>query len=83
MGPHLFTIFINYNDLPEKTKNKCKLYADDCKLIGTVKDNSDLEAIQDDIMLYRNGQKHVKCPLIIKNAKLCRKYCGARVQNGL
>ena len=35
LGPLLFTIFIN--DLPENVKNRCKLYADDCKLIGIVK----------------------------------------------
>ena len=46
LGPLLFTIFIN--DLPNKIKNQCKLYADDCKLIGVNKDE-DLEDIQKDI----------------------------------
>ena len=47
IGPLLFTIFINY--LPERPKNKCKLYADDCKLIGIVKDEGNLQEIQEDI----------------------------------
>ena len=32
LGPLLFTIFIN--DLPDKIKNECKLYADGSKIIG-------------------------------------------------
>ena len=40
----LFTIFIN--DLPNKIKNQCKLYADGCKLICVVNKNEDLEDIQ-------------------------------------
>ena len=47
LGPLLFTIFIN--DLPENVKNRCKLYADDCKLIGIVKNEDDLEQVQIDI----------------------------------
>ena len=47
LGPLLFTIFIN--DLPENIKNQCKLYADDCKLIGVVEEEADLEQIQADI----------------------------------
>ena len=47
LGPLLFTIFIN--DLPENIKNQCKLYADDCKLIGVVDSDGDLEQIQEDI----------------------------------
>ena len=47
LGPLLFTIFIN--DLPENVKNICKLYADDCKLIGVVRNEDDLEQIQIDI----------------------------------
>ena len=40
LGPS-FTIFIN--DVPENIKNKCELYADDCKLIGN---EGDLGQIQ-------------------------------------
>ena len=47
MGPLLFAIFIY--DLPENVKNICKLYADDCKLIGIVRNEDDLEQIQIDI----------------------------------
>ena len=35
-----FTIFINH--LPELIKNQCKLYADDCKLIGIIKEDENL-----------------------------------------
>ena len=47
LEPLLFTIFIN--DLPENIKNQCKLYADDCKLIGVVENEGDLEQVQVDI----------------------------------
>ena len=47
LGPILLTIFMN--DLPEKLKNQWKLYADDSKLIGIVKDIEDSQKIQQDI----------------------------------
>ena len=47
LGPLLFTIFIK--DLPENIKNQCKLYADDCKLIGVIENEGYLEQIQGDI----------------------------------
>ena len=47
LGPLLFTIFINH--LPDKVKNKCKLYADDCKIIGIIKKEEDVQVIQKDI----------------------------------
>ena len=47
LGPLLFTIFIS--DLSDKTKNQCKLYADDCKLIGIIKKEEDVQVIQKDI----------------------------------
>jgi retron-type reverse transcriptase len=40
LGPLLFTIFIN--DLPERVKNECKLYADDSKLIGIIEKEEDI-----------------------------------------
>ena len=47
LEPLLFTIFIN--DLQKNIKNQCKLYADDCKLIGVVENEVDLEQVQVDI----------------------------------
>jgi hypothetical protein len=47
LGPLLFTIFIN--DLPDKIKNECRLYADDSKLIGVIEKEEDAMYIQKDI----------------------------------
>jgi hypothetical protein len=47
LGPLLFTIFIN--DLPDKIKNECRLYADDSKLIGVIENEEDAVEIQKDI----------------------------------
>jgi hypothetical protein len=47
LGPLLFTIFIN--DLPERIKNECRLYADDSKLIGVIEKEEDAIDIQKDI----------------------------------
>ena len=45
--PLFFTIFIN--DLPDKIKNECKLYADDSKIIGVIEKEEDTIDIQKDI----------------------------------
>ena len=50
--PLLFTIFIN--DLPDHVRNKFKLYADDCKLIGIIKESEDAISIQQDINELQN-----------------------------
>ena len=55
LGPLLFTIFIN--DLPDHVRNKCKLYADDCKLVGIIKENEDTISIQQDINELQNWAK--------------------------
>ena len=47
LGPLLFTIFIN--DLPDKIKHECRLYADDSKLIGVIEKEEDAIDIQKDI----------------------------------
>ena len=53
--PLLFTIFIN--DLPDHVKNKCKLYADDCKLIGIIREKEDVIWIQQGIDNLQNWAK--------------------------
>ena len=55
LAPLLFTIFIN--DLPDHVRNKCKLYADDCKLVGIIKENEDTISIQQDINELQNWAK--------------------------
>ena len=47
LGPLLFIIFIN--DLPEAVKGLCKLFADDTKLISTIRSPSDLTILQSDV----------------------------------
>lgn len=55
LGPLLFVIFIN--DMPEEVKyNICKLFADDCKLYGSVKENDD-NKMQIDITSLENWSK--------------------------
>ena len=55
LGPLLFTIFIN--DLPDKIKNECRLYADDSKLIGVIEKEEDAIEIRKDIDSIQNWQK--------------------------
>ena len=55
LGLLLFTIFIN--DLPDHVRNKCKLYADDCKLIGIIRESEDTISIQQDINELQNWAK--------------------------
>ena len=47
LGPLLFVIFIN--DMPKLTNHFCKLYADDSKLIGVVRNSKDVELLQNDL----------------------------------
>ena len=47
LGPMLFILFVN--DLPDVIKNTCKLYADDCKILATVRNAHDAAILQRDI----------------------------------
>jgi ribonucleases P/MRP protein subunit RPP40 len=55
LGPLLFTIFIN--DLPDKIKNECRLYADDSTVIGVIESEEDAIEIQKDIDSMQNWAK--------------------------
>jgi len=47
LGPLLFVIFVN--DLPDRITHHMKLYADDSKIIGIIKKESDSITLQEDI----------------------------------
>ena len=47
LGPVLFILYIN--DLPQKVKSHCVLFADDAKLFIELKQLKDFEEIQDDL----------------------------------
>ena len=47
LGPLLFVIFIN--DMPAVVRHILKLFADDSKLIGVVRNHDDIKLIQDDL----------------------------------
>ena len=46
LGPLLFVIYIN--DMPDVVNNLTKLFADDTKLISTIKNRLDIELLQED-----------------------------------
>ena len=49
LGPLLFTLFIN--DMPNGVHHHCKLFADDTKIIATIKNGLDIAQLQSDIDL--------------------------------
>ena len=52
LGPILFILYVN--DLPNKVKSYCKIFADDTKLYKEINNLKDYEDLQDDIYeLYR------------------------------
>ena len=55
LGPLLFLIFIN--DMPDLLYNICKLFADDSKLIGIIRNELDRKTLQDDLTRLANWAK--------------------------
>ena len=49
LGPLLFTLYIN--DMPNGVHHHCKLFADDTKIIATIKNGLDIAQLQSDIDL--------------------------------
>lgn len=47
LGPVLFIIYIN--DMPEKLRSLCKIFADDSKECQSIQEESDQSVIQDDL----------------------------------
>ena len=47
LGPMLFIIYVN--DLPSIVRSECKLYADDCKILGVVSSKEEAARIQKDL----------------------------------
>ena len=67
LGPILFVIFIN--DMPSHVKhNMCKLFADDCKLYGDVK-QGEINTVQMDLDNFEEWSKIWQQPF---NAKKCK-----------
>ena len=68
-GPLLFTSFIN--DLRDRVKNECRVYADDNKLIGVIEKEEDLIEIQKVIdklqELRKIGKFHLTMIMSYKN----------------
>ena len=67
LGPLLFVVFIN--DLPDGMNHRFKIYADDSKIIGTIKSIEDQLALQDDI---NRGTEWSNTWLMHFNFKKCK-----------
>jgi len=74
LGPLLFVIFIN--DMPEVVNHLIKLFADDSKIIGVIKNNRDLELMQKDLdalVIWKNEWRMVFHPDKCKVMDICKK----------
>ena len=88
LGPLLFVIFIN--DMPEVVHHIIKLFADDSKLIGVIKNSRDIELVQKDLDALVGWAKEWrmlfhpdKCKImsIIKNKHVSRPALTMETQN--
>ena len=87
LGPILFLIFIN--DLPSKLLNRCRLYADDNKIIAQIASEEDSKGLQRDIDTlgewseeWSLGLNFEKCK-IVHFGKQNKKYNYSMKDNGI
>ena len=65
LGPILFLIFIN--DLDDDLSSKVLTFADDTKVFRTVKTDTDIDTLQDDLTKLIKWSENGRCYLILVN----------------
>jgi hypothetical protein len=68
LGPLLFVIYIN--DMPEVVKHLIKLFADDSKLVATIRNVRDLETLQKDLDALTEWSKTWKMLFNVDKCKI-------------
>jgi hypothetical protein len=77
LGPLLFNIFID--DIKENISSKLRLYADDCVVYRQIKNEVDVQLLQEDLNNIAKWVKHNKMGLNIKKCKVIK--FGSRIDD--
>ena len=72
LGPLLFVIYIN--DMPSLTTHLCKLFADDSKLIGIIKNSQDKIILQNDLDILNEWSLKWKLYFNVNKCKVMEIY---------
>ena len=72
LGPLLFVLYIN--DMPSLTTHLCKLFADDSKLIGIIKNSQDKVILQNDLDLLNSWSQKWKLLFNVNKCKVMEVY---------